>query len=122
MVNFGPRETVPARFAARKFYQHNPQITLMRTTPKECAELGRIIAEKVNLSTGPVTVLWPRKAISIISASGKPFHDREADEALRQELQSGLRKGIPFLELECEINEPVFAEACVSALLGHLSS
>ncbi|MEI6716067.1 MAG: Tm-1-like ATP-binding domain-containing protein [Verrucomicrobiota bacterium] len=120
MVNFGPRETVPARFADRKFYQHNPQITLMRTTPKECAELGRIIAEKVNLSTGPVSVLWPRKAISIISATGKPFDDREADEALRVSLQSNLRKDIPFRELDREINEPAFAEACVVELLSLL--
>src|SRR5678816_4377596 len=48
MVNFGERATVPAKFAGRTFYQHNPQVTLMRTTPEECAELGRILADKVN--------------------------------------------------------------------------
>src|ERR1051326_2508766 len=66
MVNFHGPETVPARFQGRTFYQHNPQVTLMRTTPEECAQLGRIIAQKVNLSKGPVTVLIPRKAISVI--------------------------------------------------------
>jgi methylmalonyl-CoA mutase cobalamin-binding domain/chain len=37
MVNFGARDTVPAKFAGRTFYHHNPQVTLMRTTPEECA-------------------------------------------------------------------------------------
>src|SRR5947209_6791614 len=54
MVNFHGPDSVPAKFKARTFYQHNPQVTLMRTTPEECAKLGRIIAEKLNASTGPV--------------------------------------------------------------------
>ena len=65
------------------FYQHNPQVTLMRTTPDECAQLGKIIAEKVNASRGPVTVLIPKRAISVISAAGEPFHSPDADAALR---------------------------------------
>src|SRR5438876_2052860 len=56
MVNFGPPETVPARFQGRRFYKHNPQVTLMRTTPEENRELGRVIASKLNLSIGPITV------------------------------------------------------------------
>jgi uncharacterized protein (UPF0261 family) len=78
MVNFGGPDTVPARFAGRTFYQHNPQVTLMRTTPSECAELGRILAGKANTSRGPVTVLLPRRAISVISAPGQSFHSPES--------------------------------------------
>ncbi len=73
MVNFGPRETIPSRYAHRRFYQHNPQVTLMRTTPEECAELGRLIALQLNRSTGPVHVLFPLKAISVISAAASRF-------------------------------------------------
>ncbi|MBK3745094.1 UPF0261 family protein [Paraburkholderia aspalathi] len=32
MVNFGARETVPAKFAGRNLYVHNAQVTLMRTS------------------------------------------------------------------------------------------
>jgi uncharacterized protein (UPF0261 family) len=120
MVNFGPPETVPAQFKGRTFYQHNPQVTLMRTTPEECSELGKIIAEKLNLSTGPVTVLIPAKAISVISAPGKSFHDSEADRALFQSLKSHLRNDIPVLEMDCEINDPVFAEKCAAVLLDQI--
>ena len=70
MVNFGERDSIPAKFADRNFYIHNPQVTLMRTTPGECAELGRIIADKVNRSEAPAAIMIPKKAISVISAAG----------------------------------------------------
>ncbi len=122
MVNFGAPDTVPAKFKSRTFYQHNPQVTLMRTTPDECAQLGKIIAEKVNLSTAPVTVLLPLRAISVVSAPGKPFHDPEADKALFDAIKGNLRKDIPVVELDCEINDKSFAEACVKALLANVAA
>jgi uncharacterized protein (UPF0261 family) len=121
-VNFGPPETVPAKFQPRNFYQHNPQVTLMRTTPDECAQLGKIIAEKLNTSTGLVTFLIPRKAISVISAAGQKFHDPVADETLFDALKTHLRKEIEVIELDCAINDPAFAEACATALLRNLAA
>jgi uncharacterized protein (UPF0261 family) len=121
MVNFGARDTVPAKFDGRVFYQHNPQVTLMRTNAAECAELGRILAEKVNAYSGPVTVLFPLKAISVISAPGQPFYAPDADAALFNAIRQNLKPGIPLIEVDCEINAPAFAEACARALLGHLA-
>jgi uncharacterized protein (UPF0261 family) len=120
MVNFGPRNSVPAKFADRVFYQHNPQVTLMRTTPEECAELGRIIAEKANQHHGPVTVLIPKKAVSIISASGQPFHSPAADRALFDSIKKHLEPEIPLVEMDAEINDDAFAAACANTLLSHL--
>jgi uncharacterized protein (UPF0261 family) len=120
MVNFGEPSSVPARFRGRLFYRHNPQVTLMRTTPDECAELGRILAEKVNAYRGPVSVLLPLKAISVISAPGQPFHSPEADAALFGGIRRHLRPGIQCVELDCEINDPAFAAACAGALLRHM--
>jgi uncharacterized protein (UPF0261 family) len=120
MVNFGPPESVPAKFASRRFYPHNPQVTLMRTTPAECAELGRIIATKVNLSVGPVTVLLPLQAISIISQSGGAFHDADADLALFDAMRKHLRSDIPVREIDCAINDAEFADACAQELLANI--
>jgi uncharacterized protein (UPF0261 family) len=120
MVNFGERHTVPDKFSCRTFYIHNPQVTLMRTTPDECATLGRLMAEKVNASRGPVTVLLPRRGISVISAAGGPFHDPAADASLFDAIERGLRPGVTCMELDCEINAPAFAQACVEALLANM--
>jgi uncharacterized protein (UPF0261 family) len=117
MVNFGPPETVPAKFAGRKFYQHNPQVTLMRTTSDECAQMGKILAEKINRSTGPVKVLLPLRGGSAISAPGGPFHDAVADRELFAALQKNLRTDLVVTELDANINDPVFAAACANALL-----
>jgi uncharacterized protein (UPF0261 family) len=117
MVNFGERATVPAKFAGRTFYQHNPQVTLMRTTPGECAELGRILAEKVNAYAAPVTVLLPKKAISVISAEGGAFHDPKADAALFDAIKKHLRKDVPVVEMEAKVNDDAFARACAEGLL-----
>jgi uncharacterized protein (UPF0261 family) len=121
MVNFYGPDSVPAKFKGRNFYQHNPQVTLMRTTPVECAQIGKIIAGKVNLSKTPATVLLPLKAISVISAPGQKFHDPAADKALFDAIKANLRKDIEVIELDCAINDPQFAEACVRALLKNIS-
>jgi uncharacterized protein (UPF0261 family) len=118
MVNFGPPETVPQRFAGRRFYAHNPQVTLMRTSPEESAALGQLVAGKVNASRGPVQVLLSRRGLSVIGAPGGPFHDPAADAALFEALESGLRPGISCLSLDCGINDPAFARAAVEALLA----
>ncbi|NCX99304.1 MAG: UPF0261 family protein, partial [Planctomycetia bacterium] len=118
MVNFGPPETVPQRFAGRRFYAHNPQVTLMRTSPEESAALGQLVAGKLNASRGPVRVLLPRRGLSVIGAPGGPFHDPAADAALFEALESGLRPGISCSSLDCGINDPAFARAAVEALLA----
>ncbi len=121
MVNFGEMASVPAKFKGRNFYVHNPQVTLMRTTKDECAELGRIIAEKAEACTAGATVLIPRKAISVISAPGKPFHDAAADEALFGALRAGCKR-TPIKEFDLEINDPAFARACAEELVRLMGS
>ena len=120
MVNFGARETVPEKYEGRNFYVHNPQVTLMRTTPEECVQLGKILAEKINGYTGPVSVLLPTKSISIISAQGQSFYDPKADQALFDAIKSNLSKSIELIEVEAEINAPEFSKACAETLLKNL--
>ncbi len=121
MVNFWARDTVPERFHGRLFYQHNPNITLMRTTPEENAELGRILAEKLNRSTGPVAVYLPLRGLSAISTPGGAFHSPEADRALFHALRTHLRPDIPVKEIHTDINDPAFARAAANGLLDMLA-
>ena len=111
MVNFGPRETVPERFADRQFYVHNPTVTLMRTTPQENAELGAIIARKLNAATGPLALFIPLGGVSAIAGEGQVFHDPAADAALLGALREHLSPEVEVHELEMHINDPDFAEA-----------
>ena len=122
MVNFGQRDSVPDQFTGRTLYEHNPQVTLMRTSPEECKAIGERIANKLNDYAGPVSFLWPTRAISVISAEGQSFHDPEADSALHATIKSSLRDDIDFIEIDAEINSAQFAEACVHTLRCHMNS
>jgi uncharacterized protein (UPF0261 family) len=117
MVNFGEPKSVPAKFAKRQFYFHNPQVTLMRTSPSECRKLGAVLAGKINAYRGPVSVLLPLRALSIVSAKGQPFHDAEADRALFEAIRADLDPRVPLIEMDVVINDPSFAEACAQELL-----
>ncbi|HTI72030.1 MAG TPA: Tm-1-like ATP-binding domain-containing protein [Candidatus Limnocylindria bacterium] len=120
MVNFQERSSIPEKFADRRFYPHNPKVTLMRTTPEENAELGRILASKCNLSTAPITVLLPLGGISVISSPGQPFHDPAADQALFASWKKHLRTDIPVIEYPGNINDPAFADLCAAELLKNM--
>ena len=115
MVNFGERASVPAKFEGRNFYIHNPQITLMRTTADECRQLGEIVAKKANAYTAGTAIMIPRKAISVISAAGQPFHDAAADEALFSALKANAK--VPVQEFDLAINDKEFAQACAYKLI-----
>ncbi len=116
MVNFGPMDTVPPRFRDRNLYAHNATVTLMRTTESECAELGRIIARKLNAATGPLVVFIPAGGVSMIDVPGAPFHDPAADLALIRELKAGLRPDVEVVEMATDINDPAFATAMAERL------
>lgn len=120
MVNFWAYDTVPPQFKERNLYRHNVNITLMRTTPAECAELGRIIANKLNQATGPTALLLPLKGVSAIDKEGQPFYDAEADQALFQALRENVRPPVELVELDHHINDPDFANAIADRLLAML--
>jgi uncharacterized protein (UPF0261 family) len=88
MVNFHAIDTVPEHFKSRTLYKHNPTVTLMRTTPEECREIGRRIAEKLNGSKAPVILMLPLRGVSAIDREGQPFHQPEADLALFDSLKN----------------------------------
>jgi len=120
MVNFGSEDTVPRQFRDRRLYRHNATVTLMRTTPDECREIGRRIAEQLTASTGPVVLLLPLRGVSMIDAEGQPFHDPEADRALFNALRRHAGSNVRIRELDVHINDPAFAEELVTELLALL--
>ena len=115
MVNFGEMASIPEKFKGRNFYIHNPQITLMRTTADECRQLGAIVAKKANAYTAGTAIMIPRKAISVISAVGQPFHDAAADEVLFSALKANAK--VPVQEFDLAINDKEFAQACAYKLI-----
>lgn len=118
MVNFGPPESVPPQYAARQLYRWNPSVTLMRTDVDENRKLGKIIASKINQSTGPVAVLLPLGGVSQLDCAGREFWSPEADGALFDAIRANVRSEIPVIELAANINDPEFADRAANLLLN----
>ncbi len=116
MVNFGPPQTVLEQFRDRRFYQHNPNVTLMRTTPEENDHLGKEIAHKASAARGPTAVLVPLRGVSALDAEGKPFWWPEADTALFQSLRNWMSPHVQLIELDLHINDSAFAETAARTL------
>lgn len=120
MVNFGPRATVPAKFQDRKFYVHNENVTLMRTTPEENARLGEIVAQKASRARGPTAIVLPLRGVSAIDAEGKPFWDPTADQALFAAIRKHAAPNVRLIEKDLHINDPAFAQTLAETLLAML--
>ena len=117
MVNWWCYDTVPPEFKERTLYRHNENVTLMRTTPEENAELGRIIAGKLNQATGPTVLMLPLQGVSAIDREGQPFHDPDADAALFDAIRETLNDAVELVELDLHINDEAFADAVAERLL-----
>ena len=117
MVNFGPPDTVPENFSDRLFYQHNPTVTLMRTTPEETAELGRIMARKLSEAQGPTTVIIPTQGVSAIDMTGQPFDSPEARTAWSENLKAHIGDNVTVIEVDAHINDDEFATKLAETLL-----
>ncbi|WP_330632975.1 Tm-1-like ATP-binding domain-containing protein [Halocatena halophila] len=122
MVNFGPMDDVPDAFADRTLHEHNPQVTLMRTTPEESKVLGQRIARKLNDATGPRAVVIPTEGISMLSVEGEPFYDPDADAALYNSLRANLDDAVELIEVATAINDEAFVSAVVQKLEAYLES
>ncbi len=120
MVNFGPPDTVPDKFKDRTFYQHNPTVTLMRTTVAENAELGRIMGRKLSQAKGPTTVIIPKQGVSAIDQEGQPFYSAEAEAAWIENLKANLAGAVTVIEMDHHINDDAFATKLAETLLESL--
>ena len=117
MVNFGPMDSVPEKYRDRRLYRHNANVTLMRTNPEECAELGKITAAKLNRARGPVTFFLPLRGVSAIDLPGAPFHSPEADTSYLKALKANLDARIRLVEVDAHINDEGFARQVAESLL-----
>ena len=122
MCNFWARDTVPEKYAGRTFYEWNPNVTLMRTTPEENQRMGKIFAEKLSAASGPVAVLIPLKGFSQLDLEGQPFYWPETIRAFITALRGDLRQDIPVTELDYDINAPEFSRQAAETLLAMLDN
>jgi uncharacterized protein (UPF0261 family) len=117
MVNFGHPDTVPKQYKDRQFYSWAPDVTLMRTDKEENRIIGKRLAQKLNRSSAPVTIVLPLKGISQIDAEGGVFYRSEIDQALFDSIKNNADKALHVMEVNAHINDYAFSAILVKTLL-----
>jgi uncharacterized protein (UPF0261 family) len=124
MTNFGPKDSVPERYKDRKLYEHNPVVTLMRTSKEEARQVGgHIVGKLTKHAKNPNTIqVWlPLGGISMIAVPDGPFADGEVDAVLFQTVRDGLLgSGIEVVEDKRAINDEDFAHDIAEALVAKM--
>jgi uncharacterized protein (UPF0261 family) len=113
----GLPDPMPDRFAGRPMYLHNEVLAATRATPGECAELGAVIARKLNAAIGPTVLFVPLRGLSLLSTKGQVFRDQEGDETLFSALRELVdRSKVEVHEVDADINDAQFALAMAERL------
>jgi uncharacterized protein (UPF0261 family) len=117
MCNFGSRASVPVKYGFRLLYEWNPNVTLLRTNVEENRKIGRLIAETANACAGPAVVLLPLRGVSMLDSAGGPFWEPDADRACFDAIRSSLQQDISVIDVDANINDPVFADRATQVFL-----
>ena len=118
MCNFGARDSVPDRYRSRQLYEWNSNVTLMRTNREENRQIGGLIAETANRSTGRAVVLLPLRGFSMLDSPGQPFWDEAADDACRAAIRENVKPSVEVVEIDANINDRVFADRAAGCFLS----
>jgi len=117
---FGPRESIPIRLRKRKTTMHNPYNANVKVSRDEMAEVGRVMAGRLNTASGPTAVMIPLKGWSVYGAPGGVLYDGAGNRILLKALREHLKKGIQLTEIDAHINDGPFVDACVNKLISYM--
>jgi uncharacterized protein (UPF0261 family) len=119
-ITCGPLDQAKVAFPDRTYFGHNPELTLVRLTVDEMADLGKVFAQKANLASGPTAVIVPLGGFSVPDAPGKAFWDPAADQAFVAALRSELADHVQLTIRDDHINDNAFIDYVLDALTALL--
>ncbi len=127
MISCGPPERKDAndplwesrRLAERKLYVQPPRVQA-RVSAEEMDYLAAGVADRLNRyeQRNRVKAVIPRLGFSSLSVEGGPLHDPASDAVFSPALRSYLDPEIEVIDVDADINSPVFARAVADALSG----
>jgi uncharacterized protein (UPF0261 family) len=116
-IGFIGLQDIPPKFADHKYTLHNPQASAVRLNANELKMVAEVVANKLNNSKGPVSVVIPLRGFSAWDKEGKVFYDPEADKVFIETLKANLNPSIKIKEIDAHINDGEFADQVISECL-----
>ncbi len=109
-----PAEEVPAQLRSRTVRGHNPNTTSVMPSKEEKAEVGKLMAQKLNQATGPVAVVIPLRGVSRLDEPGGLLYDPEGREALANSFKQHIEPKVEVVEVDASITDPAFSETVMA--------
>jgi uncharacterized protein (UPF0261 family) len=110
-------EALQSRYDDRQKYCHNPNITLINTTPDELKTIAASFAEKLNRARGEVRFLYPARGFCSQDKAGLSLYNPDGNPIFLDELKKSLRPDIPIIEIDAHINDDEFAMVAFEQLV-----
>ncbi|SNX88157.1 uncharacterized protein MEPE_06868 [Melanopsichium pennsylvanicum] len=150
MINFGSLSSLPSKYRLQEgegpmhrtdkgtpVYEHNSQVTLVRTSAEQCEELGKFLVSQLvkgsqRLGNGrtaaPITIIFPAVGISAMDGEDGVWDDSGARSALLAGMKAALAKHLQgrqesdfhIIEFNLHINSPEFARK-VADMAGRIA-
>jgi len=108
---------LPEDINTRKYMFHNSEIAHIKLFRDEIVQVGEIIAERLNKSRGPVTMIIPLRGFRQSTLPGEVLYDPEVDAALIEVLHKGLKPHIKVIDVDANINDLRFSQAAAEEML-----
>ncbi|MEO6943143.1 MAG: Tm-1-like ATP-binding domain-containing protein [Lacisediminihabitans sp.] len=115
---FAAADTIPSALRERPTHYHNPNNTNVRSSAAELEAVAATMAERLNASHGPVSVLIPNQGWSGVGSPGGPLHDLETNSAFVRELKRLVTDRVTVRELPMAINDDGFGQTAADELLS----
>ncbi len=108
-------EGVPEPLRARKFLAHDFR-SFVRTTEEDMRRIADMLADKLNRSPRPATVIIPLQGWSKADGPGAPFYDPAVNKVFTEHLKKSANNNVFIKEINAHINDPECAAYVVAEL------
>ena len=115
-------EELHTKFNGHEPYCHNDKPDMIRTTPADGIRIGEFMCRSLNNSYSPCAVFLPLRSVSSLDEEGGLTHDDEARRLLYETINRCASASVYVQEMDCDINDPAFAEAMAECLIRYMQS
>jgi len=115
----GPIDQAKAKFPGKRYHMHNAALTAVRAEAAELKMLADHLSAMIREARGPVSFFVPLKGFSAHDSEQGYLHDPSLPPVFAAHLRSVMPPDLPLYELDCHINDAVFADAIIERVLHY---
>jgi uncharacterized protein (UPF0261 family) len=113
-TGYTAKELAPELKVRRHYFMDALRATVWLTV-EELRDIAGVYASKLNKAVGPTKFLIPKRGWLSIEKEGSEFYYPEGIQAFVDGLKQSLKPEIELIEVDANIEDPVFARAVVDA-------